>query len=181
MNISASASFWGKALVLGGAVLALSGCSRDINSTPGDAPNLVEWVAQVKARPAPPLEPVPVIKPFESFQFDGTSIRDPFDVNAVEQAASGARPNSNRRRQPLEAFPLDSLKMVGTLGKGRGLVSVVMGPDKVAYKVSLGNYMGQSDGRVVAVHEDRIELIELVADGVGGWLERPVTIVLENQ
>ena len=52
-------------------VLLLTGCGRSITSTPGDAPNLVEWVAQVRARPAPPLDPIPVIKPFESFQFDG--------------------------------------------------------------------------------------------------------------
>ncbi|MDO4708664.1 MAG: pilus assembly protein PilP [Pseudomonadota bacterium] len=162
-------------------MLAASACTRGINSTPGDAPNLTEWIAQVKARPAPPLEPVPVIKPFESFQFDGTSMRDPFDIHAVEQAAAVARPNSNRRRQPLEAFPLDSLAMVGTLGRRQGLVGVIMGPDKVAYKVTPGNYLGQNDGRVVAVYEDRIELIELVSDGIGGWLERPVTITLENQ
>lgn len=168
-------------LMLGMLVLTAAGCSRGITSEPGDAPNLREWVAQARAKPAPPLEPVPVIKPFESFQFDGTGIRDPFDLNAVAQTAASSRPNSSRRRQPLEAFPLDSLDMVGTLGKGRGIVGLVMAPDKVAYKVTPGNYLGQSDGRVVAVYEDRIELIELVPDGIGGWLERPATIMLENQ
>ncbi|PJK10214.1 fimbrial protein [Lysobacteraceae bacterium NML120232] len=167
--------------MLGVLALMASGCTRGITSSPGDAPNLKEWVAQVKAEPAPPLEPVPVIKPFESFQFDGTGFRDPFDLNAVAQTAANSRPNSNRRRQPLEAFPLDSLDMVGTLGKGNRIVGLVMGPDKVAYKITPGNYLGQSEGRVIAVHEDRIELIELVPDGAGGWLERPATIMLENQ
>lgn len=162
-------------------IAMLAACERGVTDTPGDAPNLVEWVAQVRARPAPPLEPVPVIKPFETFQFDGIGIRDPFDAEAVVQNSGGLRPDSNRRRQPLEAFPLDSLDMVGTLGAGGGIVGLVMGPDKVTYRVVRGNYLGQNDGRVVAVNQDRIELIELVSDGAGGWLERPATITLENQ
>ena len=161
--------------------LSAVACSRSITDTPGEAPNLVEWVAQVRARPAPPLDPIPVLKPFESFQFDGRGFRDPFDVQAVENNSGGMRPDSNRRRQPLEAFPLDALDMVGTLGRGGGIVALVMAPDKVTYRVRPGTYLGQSDGRVVAVHEDRIELIELVPDGAGGWLERPATITLENQ
>ena len=170
-----------KACALAGVVLTSASCTRSINDTPGDAPNLVEWVAQVRARPAPPLDPIPVIKPFESFQFDGRGFRDPFDVNAVESNGGGMRPDSNRRRQPLESFPLDALDMVGTLGGGRSLVALVMGPDKVTYRVRPGTYIGQSDGRVVAVYEDHIELIELVPDGAGGWLERPASIALENQ
>lgn len=162
-------------------VVATAACTRTVTDTPGDAPNLVEWVAQVRARPAPPLDPIPVIKPFESFQFDGRGYRDPFDVQAVESSGGGMRPDSNRRRQPLESFPLDALDMVGTLGGGRSLVALVMGPDKVTYRVRPGSYIGQSDGRVVAVHEDHIELIELVPDGAGGWLERPASIALENQ
>ncbi len=161
--------------------LSAVACTRTITDTPGEAPNLVEWVAQVRARPAPPLDPIPVLKPFESFQFDGRGFRDPFDVQAVENNSGGMRPDSNRRRQPLEAFPLDALDMVGTLGSGRGIVALVMAPDKVTYRVRPGTYLGQSDGRVVAVHEDHIELIELVPDGAGGWLERPATITLENQ
>ena len=80
-----------KACALASIVLASAGCGRSITDTPGDAPNLVEWVAQVRARPAPPLDPIPVIKPFESFQFDGRGFRDPFDVNAVESNGGGMR------------------------------------------------------------------------------------------
>lgn len=163
-----------------GLVVSTVACTRSVTDTPGEAPNLVEWVAQVRARPAPPLDPIPVIKPFESFQFDGRGFRDPFDVQAVESSGGGMRPDSNRRRQPLEAFPLDALDMVGTLGRGRAMAALVMGPDKVTYRVRPGTYLGQSDGRVVAVSEDNIELIELVPDGAGGWLERPASIALEN-
>ena len=67
------------------------------------------------------------------------------------------------------------------IGGGAGLVALVMAPDKVTYRVRPGVYMGQNDGRVTAVHEDRIELVELVPDGAGGWLERPASVALEDQ
>lgn len=170
--------------LLGAAVLMVlvGGCGRDITSTPGDAPNLQAWVAEVRARPAPPLEPLPVMQQFETFEYSAQGLRDPFsDAWADPDAGSGLRPDPNRRKEPLEAFPLDSLKMVGTIGRGAGLTALVMGPDKVTYRVKPGIYMGQSDGRVTAVHEDGIDLVELVSDGAGGWLERPASLALDEQ
>jgi type IV pilus assembly protein PilP len=163
-------------------VLGVSGCYRSITSTPGDAPNLEKWVAEVKARPAPPLEPLPVMQQFETFEYAAHALRDPFS-NAFTDTdnGSGLRPDRQRRKQTLEQFPLDSLDMVGTLGGGPGVVALVMAPDKVTYRVRPGNYMGQSDGRVTGVFEDRIELVELVPDGAGGWLERPASVALEDQ
>ena len=99
----------------------------------------------------------------------------------ITSGGSGPRPDSARRKQTLEQFPLDSLDMVGTLGRGAGLVALVMAPDRVTYRVRPGAYMGQSDGRVTGIFEDRIELMELVPDGAGGWLERPATVALEDQ
>lgn len=161
--------------------LALAGCARGVTSTPGEAPNLEKWVAEVKARPAPPLDPLPVMQQFESFEYAAQALRDPFSRAFRDQGSGGPRPDSSRRKQTLEQFPLDSLDMVGTLGAGSGIVALVMAPDKVTYRVRPGAYMGQSDGRVTAVHEDRIELVELVPDGAGGWLERPASVALEDQ
>lgn len=176
----AGSSFRLAGALLGMAVLA--GCARGVTSTPGDAPNLEKWVAEVKARPAPPLEPLPVMQQFETFQYNAQHLRDPFSTAfADDGSGSGPRPDSNRRKQPLEFYPLDTLDMVGTLGQGRDLVALVMAPDKVTYRVRPGDYLGQSDGRVTAVHEDRIELVELVPDGAGGWLERPATVALDEQ
>ena len=73
------------------------------------------------------------------------------------------------------------MDMVGTIGRGAGLIALVMAPDKVTYRVRPGVYMGQADGRVTAVYEDRLELVELVPDGAGGWLERPASVALEDQ
>ena len=163
------------------AIAALAGCGRGITSEPGGAPNLEEWVANVRARPAPPLEPLPVMQQFETFEYAAQGMRDPFSAAFTnEGGGSGPRPDSNRRKQTLEQFPLDSLDMVGSLGSGSGLTALVMAPDKVTYRVSPGVYLGQNDGRVTSVHEDRIELVELVPDGAGGWLERPASIALED-
>nr|WP_166636852.1 pilus assembly protein PilP [Lysobacter terrigena] len=162
-------------------VAALAGCARGVTSTPGDAPNLEKWVAEVRARPAPPLDPLPVMQQFETFEYAAQSLRDPFNRAFTDDGSgNGPRPDSARRKQPLEAFPLDSLDMVGSLGKGAGLTALVMAPDKVTYRVRAGDYMGQSDGRVTGVFEDRIELVELVPDGAGGWLERPATLALDD-
>ena len=164
------------------ALVLLAGCGRGVTSTPGDAPNLQKWVEDVRARPAPALEPLPVMQQFETFEYAAQALRDPFSTAFTDDGGgSGPRPDASRRKQVLEQFPLDSLDMVGTLGRGGGLVALVMAPDKVTYRVQPGAYMGQSDGRVTGVFEDRIELVELVPDGAGGWLERPATVALEDQ
>ncbi|HEY1036126.1 MAG TPA: pilus assembly protein PilP [Pseudoxanthomonas sp.] len=162
-------------------VVAVAGCARGVTSTPGDAPNLESWVADVRARPAPPLDPLPVMQQFETFEYAAQTLRDPFSDAWNNAEGGGLRPDPNRRKETLEQYPLDSLDMVGTIGKGAGLVALVMGPDKVTYRVRPGNYLGQSDGRVTSVREDGLELVELVPDGAGGWLERPASIALEDQ
>ncbi|MFC4729397.1 pilus assembly protein PilP [Coralloluteibacterium thermophilus] len=148
----------------------------------GPEGDLRGWVAEVKARPAPPLEPLPVMQQFETFEYAAQGLRDPFTapLNERDGGGSGPRPDPDRRKEPLEAFPLDSLKMAGTIGGGSGLIGLVTAPDRVVYRVRQGNYLGQSDGRVTEVREDRIDIVELVPDGAGGWLERPASIALED-
>ncbi len=157
------------------AVLLLAACGRGVTSTPGDAPNLEKWVEGERARPA--------MQQFETFEYSAQGLRDPFTDawTNPQQGNGGLRPDPNRRKEPLEGFPLDALDMVGTIGTGAATVALVMGPDKVTYRVRPGGYLGQSDGRVTAVFEDHVELIELVPDGAGGWLERPATLSLEDQ
>jgi len=161
--------------------LAAAGCARGITSSPGDAPNLQNWTADVRARPAPPLDPLPVMQQFETFEYAAQNLRDPFSNAWSSQDAGGTRPDANRRKETLEQYPLDTLDMVGTIGTGANLIALVMAPDNVTHRVRPGAYMGQSDGRITEVREDRIELIELVPDGAGGWLERPAALALEDQ
>ncbi|MCB1561827.1 MAG: pilus assembly protein PilP [Xanthomonadales bacterium] len=159
------------------ALAALSGCSR------GDA-DLRAYIQQINARPAAPLEPLPVIQQFETFEYSAQNLRDPFSTPLQEQettASAGLRPDPDRRKELLEAFPLDSLDMVGTLGTGASMLGLIVDPEGVVYRVRPGNYMGQSDGKIKAVHEDRIDLVELVPDGAGGWIERDATVALDDQ
>ncbi len=164
------ASRWVGIALLASALVACGGSQGDLE----------KWVAEVKARPAPALPPLPVMQQFETFEYDAQNLRDPFSELFNGGEGGGPRPDAGRRKQTLEQFPLDSLDMVGTLGTGRNLVALLMAPDKVTYRVQPGAYLGQSDGRVTAINEDRIELVELVPDGAGGWLERPATILLED-
>ena len=163
-------------------VVMLGGCMRSVTSAPTDPGDLEKYVQDVRNRPAEPLEPLPVMQQFETFEYAAQGLRDPFsDAWVSDDGNNQLRPDPNRRKEPLEAFPLDALDMVGTIGNGAGAVALVMGPDKVTYRVRLGVYMGQSDGRVTGVREDGIELIELVPDGAGGWLERPASLALDDR
>lgn len=147
--------------------------------------DLQAWVADVKARPPKPLDPLPVMRQFETFEYTVENERDPFSNPQGEQDAlastSSLRPDSNRRKEPLEAYPLDSLTMVGTLGAGDQMVALIMDPERVVHKVTAGHYMGQSEGRIDAVFEDHINLTELVPDGAGGWMERKAQVALDDK
>lgn len=163
---------------LGGlALLGLVACAPGMT-------DLQNYVADVKQRPAPPLEPLPVMKQFETFVYSAQDLRDPFSAPIAQTDLSrtdGPRPDPNRRKEVLEGFPLDGLDMVGTLGEGDAQLALVMDPSRVVHRVRVGNYLGQSDGRIVAIREDGIEIVELVPDGSGGWLERPASLALDNE
>lgn len=162
------------------AMCTVAGCSRSVTSS--DPDNLEQWVAAEKAKPQPPPDPIPMMQQFETFIYNDQGMRDPFTAPAdTRTAAAGLRPDPDRRKQPLEAYPLDSLNMVGTLGSGASLVALVLSPDKVTHRVTPGTYLGQSDGKVTAVTQDKIVITELVPDGAGGWIERPASIALVNQ
>ena len=156
---------------------ALSAC------TPGLG-ELEQKVAEVKSRKGPPIDPIPVMKTFETFEYTAQNLRDPFSPSLDDEGnnPSGPRPDMNRPREALELFPLDSLDMVGTLGFGaKDVTGLIKDPDGVIHRVRPNNYLGQNYGRITGVFEDRIELVELVPNGVGGWIERPASIALESK
>ena len=163
-----------KVLVLAAMLVVLGACAKSDS-------DLRVWINEVKNRPAPPLEPLPTVKEQEVIAYSAAGKRDPFSTPPMSRIANGTgpRPDMNRQRQALEGFTLDGLSMVGTIGDGGSLTGLVLAPDKVTYKVRPGNYLGESDGRVVAVFPDRIEIIELIPNGEG-WLERPAEIALTD-
>ncbi|MBS0225432.1 MAG: pilus assembly protein PilP [Proteobacteria bacterium] len=179
MSIRLSRMVW-----LIAASVLVAACGRSVEHSSNDPSDLAKWAKDTRAKPGPPLQPLPPITPFETFKYDAQGLRDPFDIASAAAgiSASGLHPDSARHKQPLEHYPLDALKMVGTIGgKGKGaLVGLVMTPDKVTYRVGPGMYIGQSEGRVTTVTEDRIDIVELTPDGAGGWLQRPASIALNS-
>ncbi|MDE2306689.1 MAG: pilus assembly protein PilP [Xanthomonadaceae bacterium] len=161
-----------------GAALVLGGCTRGMS-------DLRNWVAQEKAKRGAPIQPLPVIKTFETFKYNDQDKRDPFSASAAElqpsDAGNGPRPDANRAKQPLEMFALDSLKMVGTVGTGANMEVLIKDPGGVIHRVHRGDYMGQNYGHVTAISEDHIDLVELISNGSGGWMERPASIALTEK
>ncbi len=111
-------------------------------------------------------------------------MRDPFgpslEEQRQEQAANSARPDQHPK-EPLENYPLDSLKMVGTIGTGKTEEGLIKDPDGVIHRVHAGNYLGQNYGKITEVGEDHIDIVELVPNGTGGWIKRQATIALGEQ
>jgi len=159
-----------------GAIVALAGCSPGMS-------DLEAEVRSIKSQRAPPLDPLPVMRQFETFEYAAQDLRDPFSDPTEERASavgSGPSPDPDRRKELLETFPLDGLRMVGTLDIEGNSWGLVQDPEAVIHRVKTDNYMGQNDGRIVQVLPDRIDLVELVPDGAGGWMERRSSIALNQ-
>jgi type IV pilus assembly protein PilP len=156
-------------------LLALGGCMK------GDA-DLRKWVADEKNLPGGPLPPLPVLKTFETFEYKAQALRDPFAPSLAEQKAAEAEkvavPDPHPKEK-LEDFALDSLKMVGTIGTGPGTIGLIRDPEGTVSTVRPGNYLGQNYGKIKAISANSIQLVELVSNGNGGWMERPTSIEIE--
>jgi len=155
------------------AVLSLSGCSNGMEQ-------LRQQVAEIKSRPGEAIEPLPEIKPYEAFAYNASSLRSPFVPTppARNDLAAGVRPDVKRPREFLEQFPLDTLRMVGTLALQGRNYGLVQGKDGLVHRVLNGSFMGQNDGRIVSISPTKISIIEIVPDGLGGYIERPAALAL---
>ena len=165
-----------KRIALVAAVLAtVAGCSSDLD-------DLQARITEVKSRPGGRIEPLPEVKPYETFSYAATSLRSPFvqGLPATATAPGALRPDLNRPREFLEQFSLDTLRMVGTLRMNGRTYGLIQTQDGLVHRVLPGNRVGQSDGRITAVEEGKISLIEIVTDGMGGFIERPAAIALSE-
>jgi type IV pilus assembly protein PilP len=142
--------------------------------------DLRDWMANQGKNVRGRADPLPQIKPYEPFAYNAFDLPDPFKPRKIEPAkgVSKLAPDLGRRREPLEAYPLESLSMVGTLEKGRALYALVRTPERDIYQVRQGNYLGQNFGVVLAITDTDIKLKELVQDGAGDWTERSSTLNL---
>lgn len=159
--------------------LSLTGCFGDEN---GD---LKEWMQQSSEGFQGRVEALPTVKTYEPFAYNGFDLADPFRPSKMDFAKKGAlrgalAPNLNRSKEPLEAYDLERLKMVGLLQQGKNIQALVNAPDGNLYRVKLGSYMGQNFGMVVGITETEIKLKEIVEDSGGDWVERVTALNLEE-
>lgn len=153
----------------------LGACSSDLDK-------LKEQVTEIKSRPGERIDPLPEVKPYEAFAYEAGSLRSPFTPSAPVRAdvANAVRPDVKRSREFLEQFPLDTLRMVGTLALNGQNYGLVQGKDGLVHRVLPGNFVGQNDGRVTSITATKISVIEIVPDGVGGYIERPAALALNE-
>lgn len=142
--------------------------------------DLEDFVAQEKAKKAAKIEPIPQIKQYEAFAYTEGSRRDPFVPTAPQSTVGGGglQPDIHRNREPLEEFPLDALRMVGTILINNQTYALIKAPDKVVHRVARGNHMGQNYGTITKIDDSEITLTEIVPDGFGGWTHRPASLAL---
>lgn len=163
-------------------LLLLSACAQDMN-------DLEQYIAEVKERPARPLDPIPEVEPYVPADYIAADLRDPFVPNEIfnpeesdpeVQDNSGPRPIAGREKEPLEAFPIDSLRMVGSIQIGGVPYALVRSSEPFVYRVREGDYMGQNHGRVIAVSPDQLQMQELFPDGAGRWVQRDTALTLTD-
>lgn len=161
------------------ALIVLAGCSSD------GLEDLRDFVKNAHANRKPKIEPLPEIKPYEAFAYAATDLNNPFSPSnlrtlSLQAKLSGPRPDMNRRKEPLEDFPLDALKMVGTLSKGKQSWGIIQTTEGAVYRVQTGNHLGQNFGRITRVTDEKIDLVELIQGALGEWVEREASIAISE-
>jgi type IV pilus assembly protein PilP len=143
--------------------------------------DLDRFIESTKKEPGGHVEALREVKPYESFVYPDKDLRSPFmPGGSGASSAGGPRPISNRNREFLEQYPLDTLKMVGTLNLDGNNYGLLQARDGRVHRVVVGNYVGQNDGRITAIAPSKINVMEVVPDGLGGYIERPAALGLNE-
>jgi len=185
-SADADMKLWFPLAVLSLGLSMLGGCD-----SAGKMAELEQYVREVKARPAKPIEPLPEIRPYATYAYDAVELRDPFEPLRVTEnetvaevgagaGGGGVSPDVNRQKELLEFFPLDSLRMVGILEREGVRWALVQSTDKAIHRIREGNYLGQNFGKVTHVSEQQIDLVEIVPNGQGGWMERQAQLAMKE-
>ncbi len=162
-------------------ILSLSACEQGFN-------DLQQFVSQTKAKPPGRLEPIPPFVPYQNFEYTSQNLRDPFRVvdfrrpeaaeEIISDTATGPRPDIDRSREPLEDFPLDTLRFKGTVTKNNIKWGLIFAPDNTIHRILEGSFIGQNHGRITSLTDGKIELTEIVPDGLGNYIERSAGLAL---
>ena len=172
----------GSRLIIGSLLLlSLTACDSS-----GDFADLQAYMNEVRARPKAPIEPLPKFQPYEAFTYSAAAMRSPFqppvriDLQQRQKGSAQIKPDESRPRQFLEGFNIEVFQMVGLLANGNGRFALVDGAGGV-HRIKVGDFLGRNHGRIVGINDDRVEVVEIVPDGEGGWLERPRTLTLKER
>lgn len=161
--------------------IGLVGCGSSDGFT-----DLQAFMDEVRSRPKGSIEPMPKEVVYEPFTYAAAALRSPFqppvkiELSTREKGSKDIQPDETRVKQFLEGFNIDSFVMVGTLSNDAGSYALLRGGDGV-HRVRIGDYLGGNHGRVTTITTNGIEVIEIVSDGEGGWLERPRTLALQER
>ena len=147
--------------------------------------DLSEFVAQTSRMKVKEIEPLPNIKPVEPFAYNAQEFAEPFNKEnlkprQVVSARSGTGPDTNRRREPLENYPLDSLMMVGTLFREDEQRVIIKTPEGAVQTAVVGNYLGQNYGKIISIEENEIVVNEQVLNSAGTWVGRDASIKVDQ-
>jgi len=167
-----------RALLALGLAMMISGCTRNMD-------DLEQKILAEKQKHTVDVGEVPEVRPYETFIYSAENMRDPFALPPRKEpdedaSLAGERPDKTRRRERLEMFALDTLTMVGTFDGGDGLLGLVKDPDGLVHQVRVGNYLGQNFGHIEFIRENEISLVELVPDGMNGFMQRKASLTLEE-
>jgi len=156
-------------------LLMLSGCGG------GDMEDLRAFVAETGKDMQGKVEPLPEIKPYEAFSYAAFDLPDPFKPRKLSTGGGGGlQPDLARPKEPLEAYSLETLKMVGVLSRKGVIHAVIRTPDNAIYHIRKGNYIGQNFGLVTQIGDSEVALREIVQDSAGDWSERTSTLILQE-
>jgi len=168
-----------KSLILLLNIVVISGCEQNAD--------LQTYVAQVKSRPAQPIDPLPTITPYKAMMFSPQNTRNPFIDPKPEQGqvvgkvkAKCDQPDDSRTKEELEQYSVDNLLMKGTLADGKNLWALIQAPGGVVYRVSVGQHIGLNHGKIAKVTNNDIDVIEMVRDGSGCWNSRTTKLILNT-
>lgn len=165
------------ALLLAVLLLSLGACGSEDNK------DLKDWMRDATKGMKGKIPPLPEVRPGPTADYEAGNLVDPFNAAKIEpdkkSHGGGLQPDMNRRREPLESFPLESLRMVGTLSQNSTTYALIQA-DKSLYQVRVGNYMGQNFGVITNVSDSEITLKELVEDATGDWTDRVSTLQLQE-
>lgn len=153
----------------------------------GEHGDLDDYMAQVRAKPAGVIEPIPIFKTYPVFRYNAASMRSPFEVPikireiAHLSMSSDVKPDVKRAKELLETFNLEAISMVGTLEQGGTVWALVDDGSGSVHQVLGGNYLGKNHGRIVEIQHDSVSLLEIISNGPDSWIERPRTLTLKEE